>query len=569
MTTPQDAATALAGLDPARTPWLALALTGPPARARFAAAAGDATVIDITDPGAVPVTVNPLEPGPGCPVQVHADRLAGLFEAAFGLAGPVAGALRVGLRQAYADGGWDLRTGGPGPVRSPAVPSFRQLKLAILSAAAELGYGARLRAAVRAFLTARLDPLWAGPAGRFLEGGHPVGLARLLGGNVLVTGCGVADTEAAWFLAGVLLLRLAGQLSHQPGRLAIVIATPGEPGPGLPDSAWFGRLTQDLRLSGADVVVAPAPPAARGMTGGIVPSQGGSGGTRPPGRDGFSRAAVTALLAGRRSAACGDRCRRRPCDGYEMHAASLLADDHGQAWLRLWAQALVLAFLTARPVPRLPVPLRSGGQALSPRGRDCLLATVVDAAIATRAAALRPSYDPDSLTAVIGAVAGRMLTAGEVVPLRPGSVWVIPQLRWLHEMERLNPFGRDRLRPDDIAPPLDFGLAGLPDWPGIRVADRLGGLLRHPLAMEAARNRTAAGTALLGADGGAGLDADLATAGIGISPPLRLRHAARLLGAGGPERQPGWLEVVLSWPRRFNRPASFPAPGIGSGRDEH
>ena len=174
MTTPQDAATALAGLDPARTPWLALALTGPPARARFAAAAGDATVIDITDPGAVPVTVNPLEPGPGCPVQVHADRLAGLFEAAFGLAGPVAGALRVGLRQAYADGGWDLRTGGPGPVRSPAVPSFRQLKLAILSAAAELGYGARLRAAVRAFLTARLDAAVGRPR-RAFPGRRPPG----------------------------------------------------------------------------------------------------------------------------------------------------------------------------------------------------------------------------------------------------------------------------------------------------------------------------------------------------------------------------------------------------------
>ena len=41
----------------------------------------------------------------------HADRLAGLFEAAFGLADPVAAALRAGLRRAYADRGWDLRTG--------------------------------------------------------------------------------------------------------------------------------------------------------------------------------------------------------------------------------------------------------------------------------------------------------------------------------------------------------------------------------------------------------------------------------------------------------------------------
>ena len=127
---------------------------------------------------------------------------------------------------------------------------------------------------------------------------------------------------------------------------------------------------------------------------------------------------------------------------------------------------------------------------------------MIDAAVTARAAALRPSYDPRCLAAVIAAVAARMLAAAAAVPVRAGPVWVIPQLRWLHEMERLNPLGQDRLRPDDIAPPLDFGLAGLPDWPGIRVADRLGGLRRHPLAMESERNRAAAGTALLGSEGG-------------------------------------------------------------------
>jgi hypothetical protein len=120
-----------------------------------------------------------------------------------------------------------------------------------------------------------------------------------------------------------------------------------------------------------------------------------------------------------------------------------------------------------------------------------------------------------------------MLAVGDPVPVRAGPVWVIPQLRWLHEMERLNPLGHDRLRPGDIAPLLDFGLTGLPDWPGIRVADRLGGLRRHPLAMESERNRTVARTALLGGDGGARLDADLAIAGIGISRPLWLSHVAR------------------------------------------
>ena len=261
--------------------------------------------------------------------------------------------------------------------------------------------------------------------------------------------------------------------------------------------------------------------------------------------------------------ACGELCRGRPCTGYELHAADVLAEDDGQAWLRLWVQTLVLAFLTGRPVPRVPAPLRPGWQALSPRTRECLLATAVETMVMARAGALRPCYPPHRLVAVAAAAAARMLAAGDPVPARGGPVWVIPQLRWLHEMERLNPLGHDRLRPGDLAPPLDFALAGLPDWPGIRVADRLGGLRRHPLAMESERNRAVASTALLGA-GGVGrerLDADLAIAGIGISPPLRLRHAAATMGAGGHAGQPGWLEVVLSWPHRIVVPAADPDVG--------
>jgi len=59
-----------------------------------------------------------------------------------------------------------------------------------------------------------------------------------------------------------------------------------------------------------------------------------------------------------------------PCSGYELHAAGVLAGDRGQAWLRLWVQTLVLAFLTGRPVPRVPALLRPGWQALSPRTRE-------------------------------------------------------------------------------------------------------------------------------------------------------------------------------------------------------
>ncbi len=584
----RNAGAVLAGLSSAQTPWLALAMAGPATEGCLVPALSEVTVIDIADPGTAPVTVNPLEPGPRYPVQAHADRLAGLLEAAFGLADPVAEALRTGLRRAYADCGWDLRTGtaAPGTAGSPAVPSFGQLKLAVLAAAGELGYGASMRAAVRGFLEARLEALWGGPAGRFLEGGHPADLARLLRGNVLVANSGVADDEASTFLAGVLLLRLAEQLSHRAGRrlacgghensqthgrrteregpgLVIVIASAFPDGLGVSPraAAWFSRLRVDVRLAGADIIVAP-------LAGGDAPGTPRTPATAPgPAAPSAAVAPLlSGLLSGRRSAACGERCRRRPCDGFELRAAGSLADDHGQAWLRLWIQTLVLAFLTGRPAPRVPVPLRPGWQALSPRRRECVLATVIDAAVTARAAALRPYYDPRCLTAVCAAVAARTLAASDVIPGRAGPVWVIPQLRWLHEMERVNPLGHECLRPDDIAPPLDFGLAGLPDWPGIRVADRLGGLRRHRLAMESERNRRAARTALLGGDGRTGLYADLAIAGMGISPPARLRHVARMMGAGGHGRQPGWLEVVLSWPHRIiGLSAPLEDPDVGRG----
>ena len=266
-------------------------------------------------------------------------------------------------------------------------------------------------------------------------------------------------------------------------------------------------------------------------------------------------AAGAPVLRGRRSAACGDRCRGgRPCTGYELHAAGLLARDDEQAWLRLWAQTLLLAFLAGRPLPRVPAEVLSVWRALSPPRRECVLATVLDRAVAARAAALRRCYDPAGLTSVAAAVADRML--GEAaVPFRAGPVWVIPQLRWLHELERLNPLGGAGIRLDDIAPPLDFGLAGLPDWPGIRVRDRLSALGRHPLSMASPRNRRLACLALLGEDGRAGLDADLAAAALGLHPAARLPHAARLMGAGGRGPEPDWLEVVLSWPDRLIRPA--------------
>ena len=70
--------------------------------------------------------------------------------------------------------------------------------------------------------------------------------------------------------------------------------------------------------------------------------------------------------------------------------------------------------------------------------------------------------------------------------------------------------------------------------------------------MTLADNRQVAWTALLGAPGPEPFADDLAQVLPGVDAAQALRHTAGLLEvSGGISAGPGWLEVVLSWPRRF------------------
>jgi hypothetical protein len=257
----------------------------------------------------------------------------------------------------------------------------------------------------------------------------------------------------------------------------------------------------------------------------------------------------------RRSPACGRSCRaERPCRLAELRTAERLARSPDQAWLRVWGEILALAVLTDHPLPAVPAPLRRRWHGLSTRTRECLLGHVLEDAVGRRARALRGHYDPARLTEVLAATATRRLehTGLAVAAVRPGPAWVIPPLRWLHELERLCPLGGTGLAPGDHAAPLDFDLPGLPDWPGIRIGQRIRALRRHPLSMDLAANRLAAWTALIGDTGPEPFADDLAQVLPGVDAAQALRHTAGLLEvSGGVSGGPGWLEVVLSWPRRF------------------
>jgi len=225
-----------------------------------------------------------------------------------------------------------------------------------------------------------------------------------------------------------------------------------------------------------------------------------------------------------------------------------LADAPEAAWLRLWAQTLLLGFLSGRPLPMVPDALRATWGQLDARRRDAVLEVIAERSVASRAPALRASYPPRVLVAVLAQVA-RDLLGGHAAPARTGRTWVPPQLRWAHEADRAGwqrpgagQVGAGQVAGWELAPPLDFALAGLPDWPGMRAADRLTLLLRHPLSMTDPRNRAMAAAAVFGIGGRGDLDADLA----GALPRAahRIAEASRLMDCPG-----DWLVTVLRWPQ--------------------
>jgi hypothetical protein len=252
-------------------------------------------------------------------------------------------------------------------------------------------------------------------------------------------------------------------------------------------------------------------------------------------------------IDGRRSAACGCECRSgRACTLYELREADLLAAGPEWAWLRVWTDVLVLAHVVNRPLPAVPSELGRAWSRLSPRLRECMLATVVEQCVARRSQALRVAYRPEDLVSTVARVAQRLLRGayGEVES-PPGAAWVIPQVRWLHEMDKLLPRGGARPDKRALAPPMDYPLAGLKQSAGTRFGSRLGELRRHPLSMELARNRSLACTAILGEDDNEELGEDLAVVAIGRGVEAQLRYVMAATRTGS------WLDNVLSWPARL------------------
>ncbi|WP_225993301.1 ATP-binding protein [Actinomadura rudentiformis] len=607
-------------------PWLAIE----PAKSEYAAMSGriedlggPVTVVNPSDPASVPLSVNPLAPEPGYPVQAHIDMVRALFQAAFDAEEPFPQIMAQALQRVYESNGWDVVTGAgvPGSLIEPAVPTLEQLQNAALQVIGDVGYGRELMADVQGFVDVRLRSLRIGSAGRFFEGGHPADIGGMLRENIVLAIEDVANDEDKAFLMGTLIIRVVEHLRMRaraagsgtsPGLRHVIVIEEAHRllrnrGPERTSShavELFAGMLAEIRAYGEGIIVAEQIPTKlvpdvikntalkvvhrlpayddRHQVGSamnldteqsreVVSLRPGVAAVFADGMDrplrvrvplGEGREAVQPgpppPVDGRRSAACGVECRSgRACSLYELREADLLAGNADWAWLRLWTDTLVLAHVTNRPLPGVPVELGRAWSRLMPRLRECTLATLVERAVTRRAWALRTAFAPSELTATVAASAQQLLggsygLAGGL----PGPAWVIPQLRWLHEMDRLFPLGSGAPDKHAPAPPLDYQLPGLKQPAEPRLGHRLRALRRHPLSMELERNRPIAITALAGDDHHEGFVRDLAVVGIGLSDEEQLAHVAETM------RVSSWLDPVLSWPERFIAPFEDPDAGL-------
>ncbi|MEU4833328.1 ATP-binding protein [Streptosporangium sp. NPDC023615] len=577
------------------------------------------TVINPSAPESVPFSVNPLAPEPGYPVQAHIDMVRALFMAAFDAEEPFPQIMSLALQRVYEANGWDVVTGwaAPGAAVRPAVPTLEQLQRHAMDVIKEIGYGREVQADVEGFISLRLRSLRVGSAGRFFEGGHPADIGDLLQRNVVLAIEDVANDEDKAFLMGTLIIRIVEHLrmrarkERSSGLRHVIVIEEAhrllrDRGAGRASThavELLAGMLAEIRAYGEGIVVAEQIPTKLvpdvvkntalkvihrlpaeddrhlvGAATNLSEEQSRQVVSLPPGvaavfADGMDRPLRIQVplgedrerpvpghlppICGRRSAACGQECQEgRACTLVELREADLLAEAPEWAWLRIWADTLVLAFCTNRPMPGVPRVLAEAWSELPARRRECLLATTVERSVGRRAWALRTVGDPATLTEQVAAVATRLLGPDREPGERPGPAWVIGQVRWLHEVDRLFPHGQPAPNPRGSAPVMEYalfsrasGAAGASELLGHRAK----ALRHHPLSMEVERNRELAWRAILGDDEREGVDRDVDTVTIGVDPAERLRQVAQTMGAG-------WLESVLSWPHRFVLPFDAGSP---------
>ncbi|MFJ9547065.1 helicase HerA domain-containing protein [Streptomyces erythrochromogenes] len=474
-------------------PWLAIE----PAKAEYARMAGRLAAADgpeaarrvtVIRPGDVdvpPASLNPLEPEPGFPLQSHVDLVRALFLAAFEGHEPFPQVLARALSQCYTEAGWDLVTGEPRPAhkpkfvrdepdepRSAAYPTLGALQATARRVVEMIGYGKEVTADVRGFVDVRMGSLREGTPGRFFEGGHPLDIAGLLSGNVVLELETITNDQDKAFLIGAVLIRLVEHLRVHHGRGGVPLRhvlvveeahrllKNTEDGPAAAAVELFASLLAEIRAYGEGVVIVEQIPSkilpdvvknsalkimhrlpaeddrrAVGATMNLQQDQSENVVALPPGRaavaaDGMDRPVLTEIphgehdestkqasaeppLLGSRSPLCGAACHREPCTLRTMN------DSHHRSLEPLhliWVEAAASAQAMGMAAPAPAAAVRDALRALAPRDLECTLVYAVERAVSARAALMRDEVDPADFAERLSAVLSDLLLGVEPRP---------------------------------------------------------------------------------------------------------------------------------------------------------
>ncbi|MFI7212952.1 ATP-binding protein [Micromonospora maritima] len=467
---------------------------------------GSVLAIRPGEPDEIPAGINPLEPAPGYPLQTHADLTRALFTAAFQAEEPFPQVLATALSRCYEDLGWDLSLGEPRhPELIPRYPTLTDLQQTAERVVKDIGYGREVRDNVLGFIRVRLASLRLGTTGRFLEGGHPIDFGHLLARNVVFEIENVGDDRDKAFLMGTVLIRLIEHLrvehrrrgSHQTGLRHLTVVEEAHrllrrtehPGPAAHAVELFADLLAEIRAYGEGLIVADQVPSkllsdvikntavklvhrlparddrdAVGATMNLTEQQSRHLVSVPPGTgalftDGMDNPVLVRLpdgtgresrvpavtgdptpVIGRRSVTCGAACRVTPCTLRQMRAAQRLASE--ERVLVLWAELAVLAHLSGWTMPLPHTSPRQSLAQLPDRLRDCAISHAVDAAVASRSAAITATASPTALAAHVTDAIQARLAHSRTCPTEEPR-WLARPYRWCLVHDALKDHCRD------------------------------------------------------------------------------------------------------------------------------
>jgi hypothetical protein len=312
-----------------------------------------------------------------------------------------------------------------------------------------MGYGKEITADVRGFIDVRIGSLREGTPGRFFEGGHPLDIAGLIAGNVVLELEALTNDQDKAFLIGTVLIRLIEHLRvHHNNSTTLRHVTVIEEahrllknvhdGPAAAAVELFASLLAEIRAYGEGITVVEQIPSKilpdvvknsalkimhrlpaaddRQMVGATINLQDhqsenvvsllpGQAATASDGMDrpvllrvahneqceNASAANTDPPLLASRSPLCGSACRQRPCtlramnDAYHHSTEPILV-----MWVEAAASAQAMAMTPPDPAPAL----RQRLSPLTDRDLDCTFAYAVERAVAARESHMRSDVDP-------------------------------------------------------------------------------------------------------------------------------------------------------------------------------